>query len=206
MTQKISIVLQVLLAIAVGYLLVNHWSAADKDATGAGAPSSSAPEEFALARIAYIQYDSLVNRYELHRELKSKLEREAQALRQEMEKRGRVFQENVQVLQDQADQLSEAELQQAQMELQQKQQEIMSYRQEGSEKLAQQQEELTALLREDLTVVLDSLKDEYELDFIVSYDASSDVLAAGQEYNITETVVQALNDNYQRKDSMQIGR
>jgi len=206
MTQRISIVLQVFLVVAVVYLLVNHWGEADEGDADAGAPSSSTQEEFASARMAYIQYDSLVDRYELHRELKAKLEQEAQALRQEMEKRGRVFQENVQVLQDQADQLSEAELQQAQMELQQKQQEIMSYRQQGSEKLAQQQEELTALLREDLTVVLDSLKDEYRLDFIVSYDASSDVLAARKEYNITETVVQALNENYQRKDSMQIGR
>ena len=69
MTQKILIAFQVLMAVAVVYLLVEHWNAPEPEA---GTSSQASPEggEQACppARLAYIQSDSLVDRYALHRD------------------------------------------------------------------------------------------------------------------------------------------
>ncbi len=205
--QKITPILLLLLVAAVIILYVDRYAGSQNPNT-ATAPDTTAAEfnqgKMGAARIGYIRYDSLVQGYEYHQELLSKLEAEARALRQDLDQKSQAFQENVTVLREQAGQLNQQQLQQAQQELQAKQQQLMQYRNERSQVLAEQQEKLTQLLRDDLTVVLDSIRQARKLDFILTKDRSSDVLSARPAYDITETVVKALNQNYERPDSVRI--
>lgn len=205
--QKVTPILLLLLIAAVLILYVDRYAGSQTQNTTA-APDTAASEltdgTMGPARIGYIRYDSLVQGYEYHQELLSKLEAEARALRQDLDQKSQAFQENVTVLREQAGQLNQQQLQQAQQELQAKQQQLMQYRNERSQVLAEQQEKLTQLLRDDLTVVLDSIRAARQLDFILTKDPSSDVLSANPAYDITETVVKALNQNYERPDSVRI--
>lgn len=205
--QKVTPILLLLLLAGVLILYIDRYTGGEvptADPTAEGTKARTEDEAMGPARIGYIRYDSLVQGYEYHQELLSKLEAEARALRQDLDQKSQAFQENVTVLREQAAQLNQQQLQQAQQELQAKQQQLMQYRDERSQVLAQQQEKLTQLLRDDLTVVLDSIREARQLDFILTKDPSSDVLSANPAYDITETVVKALNQNYERPDSVRI--
>lgn len=203
--QKVTPILLLLLIVAVLILYVDRYTGNDSGIKTTAQPvMTDDATALAPARIAYIRYDSLVQGYQYHQELVSKLETEAKALRKDLDQKSQAFQENITVLRQQADQLNPQQLQQAQQELQLKQQQLMQYRNERTQVLAQQQEKLTQLLREDLTHVLDSIRQSRGLDYILTKDPSSDVLSANPAYDITTVVVKALNQNYQRPDSLRV--
>lgn len=186
----------IVLLVAVGYLFI-------KDSGNSGAISTPANDgevmenlkgqDFKGVRIAYIDTDTLVSKYDLHRELQEKLASKARILEQDMANKAQVFQQNVELLQQQAGNMSEAELQAAQMDLQQTQQQLMAYRDEKGAELAKEQRSLDSLIMDDLKDIVENVKDEFGLDYILSYDPNSILLAANENYNITSVVVERLN-------------
>lgn len=191
-----------ILALAVIFLLYREFSG---PASAEG--QSTVQRDVAGLQVAYLNYDSLISKYEYHQELKSQLEEKAKELEADLAKKSQVFQENVAVLQERAGSLSDEQLQQAQMELQQTQQQLMMYQEEKSRELAEQEKELTDLLREDLDEVLGRIKREESLDMIFSYDRRSDLLAVDTNLNLTARVIKTLNDKYnenrKRQDSIE---
>lgn len=194
--KSLNTALSVVLLIAVVFLFYREFSNKTEKSAQQSEAEAIASKDFSNLRIAYINYDSLVVRYDYHKELKEKLEKEAKALETELARRSKIFQEDVAILQQRASELSEERLQSAQMELQQKQQELMMYRDQQTQRLAEQEQELTSLLRDDLDDVLKQIREEYELDLIFSYDSRSDLLAADEGLNVTESVLNRLNEKY----------
>lgn len=195
--KSLNTLLNIVLLVAVAILFYREFSSPEQPAAQAEEAANLGDKDFSQLRMAYINYDSLVSRYAYHEELKTKLEERAKELEADLAQKTKVFQGNVQVLQEQAAQLSEEQLQQAQMELQQKQQELMLYQEQKRQELAQEEQALTGLLREDLDTVLAVVKQEYDLDLIFSYDRSSDLLSASKDLNVTETVLARLNERYE---------
>lgn len=194
--KSINTALSLILLIAVVFLFYREFSGGTEKSAQQSEAEAIANTDFSNLRIAYINYDSLVVRYDYHKELKEKLEKEAKALETELARRSKIFQEDVAILQQRANELSEERLQSAQMELQQKQQELMMYRDQQTQRLAEQEQELTSLLRDDLDDVLKQIRAEYKLDIIFSYDSRSDLLAADEGLNVTESVLNRLNEKY----------
>lgn len=198
--KNIQFILSIVLLLAVGFLfwkIYNPEAAAlpgNKDQVN---QNLDAADQRGGLRIAYINTDSLVEKYHYHRELRDKLEKRAKALEQDLARKSETFQENVQVLQQQAEQMSDEQLQAAQLDLQQAQQRLMTYRDEKAEELANEEEELNKLIQEDMDVILDSIKQEMRLDFILSYDPGSILLKADEQYDITGEVVDRLNEKHQ---------
>lgn len=201
---KISTVLNVVLLIAVSFLFYKLYAGPTQ-----GKPTSESEvagnfqsQSFNGAKVAYINTDSLVEKYDYHKELRSKLEVKAKALEADIADKARVFEENLAIMQQQAEKLSPQQLQAAQAELGQKQQELYAYRDQKAGQLAQEEQELTALIKEDMQSVMDDVKGEYELDYILSFDPNSILLSANEQYNITDIVVSRLNEKYtQEKNS-----
>ncbi|MBI1317308.1 hypothetical protein GC167_10725 [bacterium] len=156
-------------------------------------------------RVAYVNIDSLVEGYEYHKGLRAQLENQVKALENELMRKGQVLQENAQILEQQASRLSEGELRQAQQELLGKQQEAMEYRDAQSRRIAEEEEKLTALLKEDMKSVIDSLRVYKKLDFILSYGDGGPILSAEPSLDITKEVLEQLNaanrNRNQKKDA-----
>ncbi len=156
-------------------------------------------QKFTGVKIAYINTDSLVSQYDFHKELRDKLEKKAIRLEADLEKKSKVFQENVQILQQQAEKMSPDQLQAAQLDLQQTQQQLMAYRDEQTQKLAAEEQELNLLIKDDMDGILENIKTEFDLDYILSYDPGSILLAANADFDITEMVAQRLNEKFRTK-------
>ncbi len=144
-------------------------------------------------KVAYVNIDTLVSGYEYHKGLRAQLETQLKALETELGRKGQVLQENYQVLEQQASRLSEAELRQAQQELMIKQQQAMEYRDAQTQKLAAEEEKLTALLKDDMKAVIDSMRVAKKLDFILSYGEGGPILSAEPGLDITQEVLDQLN-------------
>ena len=91
-----STVLNIILSIAVAFLFWkvysgdNH-SKATQPKNAEEVTANLENQDFEGVRIAYINTDSLVNRYEFHKELRQKLEKKARALESELAKRQKVL-------------------------------------------------------------------------------------------------------------------
>lgn len=195
-------VVNIVLLIAVGYLFwMTHHSDDETTPkrTAADVTKSLDGQENRGVRIAYIDTDSLVEKYDYHRELRTKLEKKAKALEDDLAKKSQVFQENIQLLEQQAATMSDEQLKAAQMDLQQSQQRLMMYRDEKAQELAEEESQLNLLIKDDMDEILDNIRKEYNLDFILSYDPSSILLDANEDYDITEMVAERLNEKYKSK-------
>lgn len=190
-------VLNIVLLIAVIFLLYREFSPAKKESTPAAqAEENLKTADFDKIRMAYINYDTLVKHYDYQQELVKKLEKKAKEFEADMAQRSRVFQESVALLQEKAPGFSQERLQQEQMDLQQVQQRLMQYQEGKRQELAAEEQKLLEILREDISDVLGKVQQEFNLSYIMSYDRGSDLLAVDDAYNITEVVLKRLNEKY----------
>ena len=192
----------IILLVAVGYLFwMNHHSHENKSGARSSEDLANSldEQENRGIRMAYVDTDSLVEKYDYHRELRTKLEKKAKDLEEDLAQKSQVFQENIQLLEEQAASMSDEQLQAAQMDLQQSQQRLMMYRDDKAKELAEEEQELNRLIKEDMDDILDNIRVEYKLDFILSYDPASILLDANEEYNITDIVAERLNEKYRNK-------
>jgi len=192
--KNLSTILSALALIGVIYLLVQNNNG--NDASGESPKNEMKAKSAGELRLAFINTDSLVSKYAYHQELKTKLEGRAKNIEADLANKSRAFQENITILEQQAANMSPQQIQQAQAELQQKQQELMMYRDEQGQALSLEEQELTLLLKDDMDLLLDSLKVEMGYDFIFSFDPTSSLLAANPQWDITDIVVEGLNKTY----------
>jgi outer membrane protein len=194
--KNVNTFLNVVLLIAVVFLLYREFSGAQKNSPSAQAEENLENTDFGQARIAFVNYDTLVARYDYQQELKSTLEAKAKEFEADIAQRSKVFQENVNLLQEKAPTMSAERLQAEQADLQQVQQRLMMYQQQKQQELAQEEQKLIDLLRKEMDDELEKIKQEYNLNFIFSRDRASDLLAADSTYEITTVVLDRLNESY----------
>ena len=197
--KNLSLALNVILILAVGFLYFQHYGS---HSTEAKSESRTKPTGDTLAmqnpRLAWIHSDSLVENYNYHRELRNELESKFKMLEEDIARRTDALKENYSILEQQAPNLSKQKLQMAQRELMQKEQELRQYQQQRAQELSQREQELTLMIKEDMDTIFNNMKKEYNLDFILSYDPNSILLSANEEYNITEEVVERLNERHRQ--------
>lgn len=193
------IALWVLLFAAVAYLYVDRFSNTPNDIAKASDKGNRVTDTGRFAshiRMAWLNTDSLVANYDYHRQLRTQLESKFKRMEADIARRTDLLKENYEVLQKQAPRLNQEKLQRAQQELMLKEQELRAYSNERAEELSQEEQELNLMIKEDMDVILDSVKEEYKLDFIFSYDPNSILLNANPQYEITDIVVKRLNEKY----------
>jgi outer membrane protein len=191
------------LAILGVFLKMNQNSIGDSTTSRSSAPAENIISDGVNYKIAFVNTDSLVSKYEYHKGLREKLETKFRSMERELERRSKVFQENYQILEQEAARLSDAELQMAQAELMQKQQELIAYRDQQAESLSSEEAELTKLLLQDLDSVLVNIQAEQNLDFIFSMNAASFLLKANNAYDITPSIVNRLNAAHEKRKAKQ---
>jgi len=185
----------IVLLIAVAYLFISR----NSSPTGSEVGDNLKIQDQKGIRVAYINTDSLAEKYNLHSDLKSKLEEKAKILEADLSEKSKVFDENIAILQQQAANMSQERLQQAQQDLERKRQELLMYRDQKTQELAMQEQELNKMIMDDLDTVLAKIKSENELDFIFSHEPGGLLLSANEDYDITKMVVDRLNKRYAKE-------
>lgn len=194
--KNVSIIFNAVLSVAVIALFILHFSS--KPATSQsveGAPAVTAQS----GSIVYIQIDSLMSQYDMFNDLKTELESKAQVIQDDLTKKGRAFERDVNDFKEKVQKglitRAQAETQQAQ--LQNREAELQSLSQQKQMEMAEEEGVLFRKVMDALNTYLKKYNAEKRYALIITSSGSTNtVIEADPANDITKEIVNGLNEEY----------
>jgi outer membrane protein len=195
--KNLSLILNIVLAIAVIILYVLHFSS--KPAPGAAGSFDAAPTSLFTAdglTIAYINSDSLLQNYEFFKDMEKKMEERQQKLNREYQNRAQGLQNEIENFQRTANNMTMSQARAIEEDLRRKQQNLMVYQESLAQELMQEENKINTELYDKLSDYLKDYGKNKGLQLVLTYQKGSGVLYANDSMNITQDVIKGLNDAY----------
>lgn len=187
--KNVSLVLNVVLLLAVAVLYYFHFSGSQEQ------PESAQGVSPDLA-VAYVNSDSIFNQYKFVTDFKGVLESKSADAQKKLENRMQTLQREVEDFQRTAGNMTINQARALEEDLVRKRQNLQVYEQTLSQELMKEEAEFTEELYDKLTSYLKDYGTTHNLQMVLSYQKGSGVLFASDSLDITETVIEALNTNY----------
>ncbi len=192
-------VLSLLLLIAVVVLSIKVYSGENEHGKKEVQPVAQTSDDFASAKIAYVRTDTMVSKYKLYEELAKTFEQRAMKVDAQIKGMENAFQENYQIFLEQRNKLSPEQLQAAQMDLQANQQQAMQQSEALALQLKEEEAEMMGGIMEDVKEVMEELRKELGVDFILSKTAGGNIISANETLDITQMAIDRLNAQYEKE-------
>ncbi|WKN43085.1 OmpH family outer membrane protein [Tunicatimonas pelagia] len=189
-----SLVLNIVLAIAVIYLYVLHFSQ-----NGDVVPAEAAVDgtaSGAIPQIAYVNSDTLLENYEFFQTKRVELEKRAEDLQKEYENRARGLQNEISNFQQNAGSMTMNQARAVEEDLRKKQQNLLQYQQNLSSQLLEEEGKVNDDLYERVSNFLEDYGKNKDFKLVLTYTKNSGVLYADDSLDITQQVVEGLNQVY----------
>ena len=191
-----SLIINVVLSIAVAILYYFQFSS-DKSATVKNKKSIPTGSVEGLgSQIVYLNTDSLWSKYAYVEEMKTDLLEERQRLESQFEKEARAFEQSYLNFQERTAMFSERQRGIEQEALVQKEQEIMALKENLAGRLAQSEQEKNIGIQDAIYNVLNKYNTEHSHTYVLSMSSSSDLLLADPNLDITNVIIDLLNNDY----------
>lgn len=197
MKNNISIVLNVVLLIAVAVLYVLHFSG-DADQAEQAKVSNAAPVNLS---IAYVNSDSLLKNYGFFQELEKQLIERRDKLNVEYQNRAEGLQKEISNFQSTAGNMTISQARAVEEDLRKKQQNLMMYQEQLGQQLMQEESKMNAELYDKVSEYLRDYGINKNLQIVLTYTKGSGVLYADEGLDITDQVLEGLNDAYELDQS-----
>lgn len=188
--------LKLILAVAVAAIVCSCATgntgapAAAKAVDGAAAPQGS---------IVYIQLDSLINQYDMFNDLKSELESKAQAIQDDLTKKGRSFESAVKDFETKINKglLTRSQAEEQQLKLSERQQNLQNLSQQKQYEMAEEEAVMSRKVMDAVQTYLKKYNDEKGYAMIITTSAATNTVIVGNPaLDITQDVLAGLNDEY----------
>lgn len=193
MKNELSIV-NVLLILAVAFLLVDKFISANKGSTASSTAAAGAntPD----GSIVYINTDSLLSNYGFFKEEAAKLEQKGKEAEASLQARGQALQREFAQAQNrvQTGTLTPRQVQEEEQRLMQKQQGLSAEQERLGQGLMADQQALQGIIQGKLKEVLEEVRKEKGYQYILNYATGTGVLMVDKNLDITTTVVGLLNN------------
>ena len=196
--KNLSIGLNVLLLIAVIVLYILHFSGNSKSTSN----QSGTVTVNADAKIVYINMDTLLNNYTQSRELNEAFLKKLEANRTELNIKVKNFDREAAEFRNKVENsgfMTRERAEQAQMDLMIKQQNLQKLQQEMTENAQREQMEINRKLYDAITNFLTEYNKAKGFQLILSTTLGGNVLFAQEGFDITNDVVNQLNEQYKKK-------
>jgi outer membrane protein len=214
MGKNASIVLNIVLIIAVVPLYLLHFSDGKKgneSSSGTAKADSLQKEEKASKgnkalsrkggdlRVAYVNWDTLMNEYHYVEDMLSELEKEQIRMRKELQGKMRKLEKEYKKLKEESTYMTQSELKKAQRRMQRKQQNLRREQQGLQGKLARKRQKMLKKFFDNVNQYLANYNEENDIDLILRYQRGGDLLYAKNGFEITDTVLNGLNEKYEEE-------
>ncbi len=197
--KNLSLILNAVLLVAVGVLFYLHFSGNSKASGGSASSSpSSVPSDI---KIAYINSDSVLEKYEYLKANRVQLEAKTKKIEQEYRNRAQGLQNEITAYQRNVSSMTLGQVKAVEEDLGKKQQNLQMYQQSISQQLMEEEQKLNRELYDRVTKYLQKYARDKDLHVVLKYDLSSDVLFAGEALDVSADVIQGLNDEYKQEKS-----
>jgi outer membrane protein len=191
--KNLSLILNVVLLVAVIILYVLHFSGG-KAATG---NSSSRDTTRVNLQIAYINSDSVLKHYDYLKVNRDRLESKTKKMDTDYRNRAMGLQNEITNYQRNASNMTQAQARAVEEDLGKKQQNLQLYQQSLQQQLMQEETKLNKELYDRITAFLKTYGLGKNLQIVLKFDPTSDVLYGNEALDITPDVITGLNANYQ---------
>jgi outer membrane protein len=186
--KNLSLALNVVLIIAVGFLYYKVYSA--KNDSGS-APAITVP--VGPSSIVYVNSDSLLDNYPFFTKLKNSLEKKQDSIENILKSRGKVLENDIKAYQQKGATMTDQERQSTEEVLGKRQQELMAYKEDMTNEMAKEEENLNDTLHNNLISILKKYNQNKNYHFILGYQKGSGILLANDSLDITKQIIQELN-------------
>ncbi len=193
--KNVSLIFNVVLTVAVIALFVLHFSSRSKQSQSTSSEVSAAPS----GSIVYIQIDSLMKQYDMFNDLKSELENKAQTIQDDLSKKGRAFERDVNDFKEKVQKglITRAQAEGLQQQLASREQELQGLSQQKQMEMAEEEGVLIRKVMDALNKYLAKYNQEKKFALIITTSGTTNtVITADSTFNITKEVVAGLNDEY----------
>ncbi|MFA6758356.1 MAG: OmpH family outer membrane protein [Bacteroidales bacterium] len=199
--KKASIITNAILGAAVIVLFILHFTSKPVVNTVTEMPEG---DTSLSGGIVYINIDSLISQYDMFNDLRTEFESKAQAIQNDLNKRGRTLENDVKDFQTKVQKglitRSQAEAQQQQ--LAKREQELQGYIRQKQEELGEEEQVLNRRVFDALQTYIDKMNQEKQYSLILSTSGYNNTVIQGDKsLNITSSVVEAMNDEYIKQRS-----
>ncbi len=199
MNNKLVIAVNALLAIAVGFLLVNHFAG--------GKARRSSPQDSPAAvahtgpKIVYVNADTLLNNYEYMNQKQEEFARREEKADTDLKARGRALEREFMAVQEKIQKglLSQNQIAAEEQRLGQKQQALMAEQDRVTKELMAEGQKLQEELNKAIKGLLAAIQKEKGYDYILSYGPGTGVLMVNDSLDITKLVLERLNKKEENK-------
>lgn len=194
--KNISLILNIVLLVAVGVLYVLHFSG-NKSAATSGSTSTNPGD----LKIAYINSDSVLKYYDYLKVSKEQLEAKTKKMDQDYRNRAMGLQNEFAAYQRNVNSMTLGQVRATEEDLAKKQQNLQMYQQSLAQQVMEEESKLNKELYQRVTAFLEKYGKDKNLQVVLKYDPTSDVLHVSNALDISQDVINGLNQEYQKEKS-----
>jgi outer membrane protein len=194
--KNLPIVLNVILLVAVIALYIIHFTGIGTRNHGMGGETESGKINFVESSIAYINSDSLISNYDFFSELETKFNEKRDKLDAEYRNRAQGLQTEIANFQQNYNTMTISQARAIEEDLQKKQQNLVMYQEQLTRQLMEEEGKMNTELYDKVSDYLKGYGQDRNLQLVLTYTKGSGVLYANDSLNITEEVIQGLNEAY----------
>lgn len=190
------LIINAVLLIAVGFLMIQHFKgprpAASANNTNSAASVAAGNGE---ARIVFVNADSLLEKYELFKQKKEALTKKEKDADSALKARGKALEKEFMQAQQKVQEglMTPNQVQQLEQQLSQKQQRLMADQDRITKELVDETQKIQDELQKSVKDLLAAIRKEKGYDYILSYGPGTGVLMVNDSLDITELVLERLN-------------
>jgi len=178
-------------------VLVTAMISCNQQGTAPASVSTGDSTQAGATQIVYVNVDTLLEKYEYFKDIRTKLEEKAKKAQADLQSRSNAFQREVADYQQKAPTMSASDRQSTEERLARKQDELARHNQNASTSFAQEEASENEKLYGRITDYLKKHAKENGFKFVLTYSAASPgVLYADESLEITDEVLTALNAEY----------
>ena len=193
--KQISLIINIVLAIALGVLYYLHFSSQSSSASDTETGSATIPSDI---RIAYINADTVLKYYDFFKESREKLEAKGQKMDTDFRNRAQGLQREITNYQNTVANLTIGQARALEEDLTKKQQNLRVYQESLAQELSVDEGKLNQDLYERVTSFLKDYGAKNNVHAVLKFDVSSDLLFANENMDITKEVIDGLNGLYKQ--------
>ena len=188
--------IKAILAVAIAAIICSCNAANNAGTTQtANAAQTAAPQ----GSIVYIQLDSLINQYDMFNDLRSELESKAQAIQDDLTKKGRSFESAAKDFQAKIEKglLTRSQAEEQQQKLAERQQNLQNLSQQKQYELAEEEAVMSRKVMDAVQTFLNKYNQEKGYAMIITTSAATNTVIVGNPaLDITQDVLAGLNNEY----------
>lgn len=197
--KKFTLIFNIVLALAVVALFVLHFtSKSGKSTVASNGKTETTTELSANFTAAWVNVDTVLNRYDMYFDMRKELEVNSRKLEAELNSKSRTFEKEAMDFQDKVQKglVTRSEAQQLQTTLANKEQELYRLRDEMRMQLAEEEQVKLRKIQNSITEFLKEYNEDKGYHIILSSTFGGPMLYGHPSLDITADVVKGLNAKY----------